>query len=179
MAMRETAEENEMSPNNRIPGTPAYPRMIVIDATPTVSGNSVALSFTCSTPGVVTNGGKDLALTGITKPVFVFMRLVGAQQADLRFRANPDDAAWFERGSGKPTGPGNGGGRLQPKAVSDDGDGLLFHATKQGQGGIFAALFWFDSSNAPTATGSAQSTPVSTTMAPAALKSGGPIIIND
>lgn len=178
MAMRKTAEENEMSPNNSTPGAPAYPRMIVIDAMPTVTGNSVALSFACSTPGVVTNGGKDLSFAGITKPIFVFMRLVGAQQAGLRFRPDPDDAAWFDRGTGKPTGPGNAGGRFQPKTVSDDGDALLFQATKQGQGGTFAALLWFDPGTVATAAGSTQSMAVSTTTM-AAVKSGGPIIIND
>ena len=167
-----------MSPHNSTPGAPAYPRMIVVDAMPTVTGNGVALSFTCSTPGVVTNGGKDLAFASITKPIFVYMRLVGAQQANLRFKPDPDDAAWFDRGTGKPTGPGNAGGRFQPKAVSDDGDALLFQATKQGQGGTFAALLWFDSGTAATAAGSTQSMAVSTTAMAAAI-SGGPIIIND
>jgi len=166
-----------MSPNARQPGPPAQARMIVVEATPTDTGSGVALTFACSTPGVVTNGGKDLVLAGITRPIFVFVRLVGVQ-GGLRFPPHPDDAVWFGHGTGKPGVPGTAGGRLVPKAVADDGDALLFLATKQGQGGTFAALFWFG-----TAVGAAVMSGITsgTTAAAAstALKSGGPIIIND
>ena len=159
---------------------PVNPNMIVVEAMPTGTGSSLGLSLACATPGVVTSGGAGLDLSGIAKPVYVLVKLVGA--AGLRFVAQPADAAWFGHGTGKPTGPGTAGGRFEPDAVSYDGDMLLFRAAGQGgpkQAGQaaqsqFAALLRFESTTTATPT---QQT--GTTTLAAAVKSGGPIIIND
>lgn len=159
---------------------PVNPNMIVVEAMPTGTGSSLGLSLACATPGVVTSGGAGLDLSSVSKPVYILVKLVAA--AGLRFVAQPADAAWFGHGTGKPTGPGTAGGRFEPDAVSYDGDMLLFRAAGQGgpkQAGQasqpqFAALLRFES--ATTATASQQT---GTTTLAAAVKSGGPIIIND
>jgi len=161
---------------------PVNPKMIVVEAMPTGTGSSLGLSLACSTPGVVTSGGAGLDLSNVSQPVYIVVKLVAA--AGLRFVAQPADAAWFGHGTGKPTGPGTAGGRFEPEAVSYGGDMLLFRAVGQGgpkQAGQasqsqsqFAALLRFESATAATPT---QQT--GTTTLAAAVRSGGPIIIND
>ena len=152
-----------------MPG-PTYPRLLVVEATPTITGTGATLSLACSTPAVVIDAGKNLDLHNIPKPLYILVKL--AAGAGLRFRADPVDAAWFAPGTSKPTGPGNAGGKFDPEAASDGGDLLLLRVTRQGGGGKFAALLQFD-----------PSTGTSTTQATSTLRtasvSGGPIIIND
>ena len=157
---------------------PVNPKMIVVEAMPTGTGPSLGLSLACTTPGVVIGGGAELDLRAIGKPVYILVKLVAG--SGLRFLDQPADAAWFGHGTGNPTGPGTAGGRFDPDAVSYDGAMLLFRAVGQGgpkqagQGSQFAALLRFEA-----ATPAAPTQQTGTTTLAAAVRSGGPIIIND
>jgi hypothetical protein len=147
------------------------PKLIVIDVMPVANGNNtVTLTLACATQGIVVDGGKNLKLKDQGKPLYFLLKLVPA--TGFKFLSSPKDAAWFAEGN-SPHGPGNAHGHFDPEAVSGDRDLLLVHAHGGKQGTYYAMLNFEDNAPAPVS----QTAGGTTLMA--AVKSGGPIIIND